>query len=148
MTYEEEIDRTIQLTDDETKILFSLSTEPEYDATFIRLLLDYLYKDDKSILTYRSFTGRTRKKNKAVGIDKDSDGSKFKAISPEKKGTIFSLFRKRIVSSGTTKHDKFLRLRSANITRLVGHGIGNIRLSKTPLNDIEKTDCHSHFASV
>lgn len=149
---QEEIGQTIQLMDVETKTLFSLSTAPQYDATFIRYLLGYLYKDDKSILTYRSFSGRTLKKKKAANVDLDAAGSsqstQFKPISPEKKSTIFSLFRKRIENSDISKCDKFKRLRSANISHLVGIGISNIRMVNKRLNDIQRIESSSHSESV
>lgn len=143
-----EIGETIPLADDEAKSLNSISTTKEYDATFIRILLEFLYKSDVRVLEYRSFTGRTAKKVQTNNAS-SSESGQFKAISPKKKNTIFSLFRERIEKCNISKSEKFTRMRSSNITRLVGIGIANIRKMNYPTvesssSDSLLTDCSSH----
>lgn len=141
MNCQPEIGQTVSLTDDETKRLSSISTAQEHDATFVRILLEFLYKDDINVLEHRSFTGRNRTAKKSQNNIDNSGGArscqsdKFKAISPIKKNTIFSLFRERIERCSVSKNDKFNRLRTANITRLVGGGITNLRRSSQPPNE-------------
>lgn len=141
---QQEIGQTIPLTDDETKKLFSISTAQEYDATFIRILLEILYKDDISVLEHRSFTGRTMKRchvnNAHSGGDSSCQCDQFKAISPKKKDTIFSRFRERIEKCNGSKSDQFKRIQTTNITRLVGMGIANLRKSKQSSNDCPPTE--------
>lgn len=102
----------------------------QHDATFIRILLEILYKNDFEKLSHRSFTGRS-KGEKATNVCLDdvnqTETAPFKAISPRKKSGIVTLFKKRIELATTSKQDQFNRLRSTNITRLVGAGITNIR---------------------
>lgn len=121
----------IEITLDETIELNSVSTSSQYDATFIRLLLEILYKNNKDALLHRSYSGRTKKTNRlSLGNDGDpSQIEEFKAVSPVKKQTIFTQFRKRIMNSNIPTQEKFIRLKSQNIARLVAVGIANIRKS-------------------
>lgn len=150
LDHQQEIGQTISLMDDETKRLFSLSTAQEHDATFIRILLEFLYKDDISTLEHRSFTGRNRtvKKNQIYNADSDDADSyqsdKFKAISPKKKNTIFTLFRERIEKCNVTEHEKFTRVRSTRVIRLVGMGIYNLRKSNQASNGCPPNVRSSH----
>lgn len=105
--------------------------ETQYDATYIRILLEILYKDDLKTLLHRSFSGKTKKNSMPTAACLDdislSQTEPFKAISPRKKCDIFCLFNRRVRHANTSKQDQFDRLRSANIARLIGAGIVNIR---------------------
>lgn len=126
---DDEAEEASVLTNEEEKRLNSVSVSVQYDATFVRILLEILYKDDIKILSHRSFTGKTSKGEMATNDESGNSNETvpFKAISPRKKSDIITLFKKRIANAGTNKQDQFNRLRSANITRLVGAGITNIR---------------------
>lgn len=125
------------LTDDEITILNSLPKTAEKDATFVRLLLSFLYKNDLHVLkTARSFTGRTRKSKKTMlteGVD-SPQANEFKAISPKKKNMIFNLFKNRIEKSGVSKQEQFSRIGAKNLSQLVSKGISNLRLQSEPLS--------------
>lgn len=123
-------DGMIEITFDDMKELNSVSTDQKYDATFIRMLLEILYKTNKSTLLHRSFSGQTRNSTQTTVDGDSSQKEQFKAVSPQKKQRIFSLFRDRIMHADTDdSQDKFLRLKSTNIGRLVAVGIANIRRS-------------------
>lgn len=109
------------------------------DATFIRILLEILYKNDLSCLEFRSFSGSTRKK-RPEEIDSEQN-TPFKAISPNKKNKIFELFKKRIQQANISQEDKCLRLQFNNITKLVAVGIGNLRkTNRTPLKSAVRAE--------
>lgn len=105
------------------KELNSLSTEIINDATFVRLLLRFLYKDNLGVLSHRTYTGYSRKSNGANALQVDQ----FKPISPQKKLKICSLFRDRIMNANITTQEKCTRLKSKNVVRLIGAGIVNLR---------------------
>lgn len=112
------------LTTEEQHALNEVSLKTEHDSKFIRMLLSFLYKDDLSVLSFRTFTGRS-KPQKAVVNENNSD--QVKRISPAKKVLIFNLFQKRIMNANITKQDQFKRLQSSNVSRLIATGIGNLR---------------------
>lgn len=119
----------------ESKRLNSISTAMEHDATFVRVLLEILYKDNLQILVHRSFSGRSRKpigsaENVCVNDIGSSQTEQFKAISPAKKSQISSLFNKRIDNINIPKQEKLARICSSNLRRLVSTGIGNLRKPK------------------
>lgn len=114
----------VEITVAEMLKLNSLSREKPQDASFIRILLEVLYKDNLRVLLSRSFTGRTSKANIAGNTLKDGE---FKAISPIKKKKIFSLFRDRIMNANVSAQEKFARLQAKHISRLISVAITNIR---------------------
>lgn len=80
------------------------------------MLLEFLYKDDISVLAYRSFSGRTRKLKKtaddAIDAENLSQPNTFQAISPQKKDTLFTLHgahAKRISHATRTVHSILLK---------------------------------------
>lgn len=105
--------------------LDSISTVQKSDATFIRLLLQILYKSNINVLQCRTFSGNSISNRTTIGDS--SQKKQMEAISPQKKQKIFSLFRERIVHADISTQDKFTRLKSTNIARLVAVGIANIR---------------------
>lgn len=102
-----------------------IPTAQKCDSTFIRLLLEILYKSDINALQCRTFSGKAISNRTTIGDS--SQNKQTEAISPRKKQKFFSLFRERIVHADISTQDKFKRLQSANIARLVAVGIGNIR---------------------
>lgn len=114
----------ILLTENEVKSLNSIPVTQQKDATFIRILLEILYKNELSCLDFRSFSGSTRKKRQ----EEDSEpNTPFKAISPNKKKKIFELFKKRVQEANIPQEEKCIRLHFNNISKLVAVGIGNLR---------------------
>lgn len=107
----------------------SVSLTEKYDATFIRILLEILYKDDIKTLLHRSFSGRTTKPTVASGSDVclDDTQTEHKAISPKKKSDIFLLFKHRILHANISKQEQLKRLQATNISRIVAVGISNLR---------------------
>lgn len=112
------------LTEDEEKSLNAISLKAEHDSKFIRILLSQLYKDDLSILSFRTFTGQSKFKKKTIN---DNISDEIKPISPAKKTQIFNRFKQRIMEASITKQEKFKRLQSSNVARLIATGIGNLR---------------------
>lgn len=121
-------DDSIEITSSEMVTLNSVSIAQQYDATYVRLLLEILYKNDNNALLYRTLSGRSRKTNQSDL--NDGEAGQHKAISPTKKQKIFTMFRERIINSNIASQEKFTRLQTKNISRLVAIGIGNIRKSK------------------
>lgn len=131
----EEDANEVNITDDEMSELNRLSKTKDKDATFIRLLLQFMYKDNLHVLkTARSFTGRSRKTKKTTLNDEIDSPQKteFKAISPMKKKIIFSLFKNRVEKSGVSKQETFTRISSTNLSQLVSKAISNLRLQCKP----------------
>lgn len=126
----------IILTDEESVTLNSLEKTAKKDATFIRLLLQFLYKENLHVLTTaRSYSGRTRPPKKPMSTHEVDSTEEFKAISPKKKKMIFDLFKNRIEKSGVSKQEQFSRLCTKNFSQLVSKGISNLRVqSKTSLS--------------
>lgn len=118
-------DEIVTLTDDQIKALRSLSIDTHYDATFVRILLEFVYKDRLNVLFKRSFTGKTRQSKQPNS--KEGDDEPFQPISPQKKRTIFRYFKERITNADLTKQEQFDRLNSRNIIQLVSKGISNVR---------------------
>lgn len=142
---------------EELKSLNSVSIATQYDGTFIRILLEILYKNDLNVLSLRSFSGRTTKARMAqLNLANNTESSQtesFKAISPPKKNKIFSQFKERIMKSNVTKQEQLSRLQSTNISRLVAIAIGNIRKAEKKLKHHFNLNKHSaksqhHFRNI
>lgn len=103
------------LTKEDLLKLNSVSNLKKADATFIRFLLEILYKDDLRVLINRSVTGKLKK---TVTSNE---------ISPEKKGVIVSLFNNRIENSSAPIREQLERIKSQNVNVLIKTGINNIR---------------------
>lgn len=122
-----------QLTDDDLKKLDAISTSARNDATFIRILMEILYKDNICTLMYRSFSGQKRKAKKNTTPDlslqenSSSEPSSTKAISPQKKDIIFALFKQRIEKTDIPMEEKLNRMKTEHIKRLVAVAIDNHR---------------------
>lgn len=101
------------------------------DATFVRILLEILYKGNIGSLLLRSVSGRSRQKSK-------SNETPFKAISLEKKQAIYHHFLKRNQNANVTLQESFDRLKTTNIDRHIRNGITNIRR--------HNNECCSHVA--
>lgn len=124
-------DQMEQLTDEELMKLNSVSTSAQNDATFIRILMEILYKNNMNALMHRSFTGQMRKSNHTTAVDvssqQDVSDESFKAISPSKKKTVFTLFKQRIEKIDMPAEERLNRIKTAHIKRLVAIAIGNHR---------------------
>lgn len=116
-----ETEDTYKFSDEEQKTLNSTPISQESDATYFRCLLEFLYKDDLSVLNNRSVTGRTPKK-----------GPEFKCISPDKKEIIFKKFSERL------QNPKVNRLNTNYIGRKIAVAIGTIRKSTAKENAASK----------
>lgn len=120
------------LTKDEENALDAVSLKAEHDSKFIRILLSQLYKDDLSMLSFRTFTGRSKLQKNLIN---DNTSDQIKPISPAKKIQIINRFKQRIMNASITNQEKFKRLQSSNVTRLIATGIGNLRRQqKVPHN--------------
>lgn len=124
---EEKIDHGF--TDEEKKILNSVSLLKKADAVFIRHLLEFLYKDNLKLLQRRSFSGQTRKRKRENANEPQQNVKQeaFKAISPMKKMIIFSEFTKRIENSNIPKQEQYQRLANDYVAQKIAWGIDNIR---------------------
>lgn len=122
-----------QLADDDLKKLDAISTSAKNDSTFIRILMEILYKDNISTLMRRSFSGQKRKAKNDTMPDlplqknHSSESSSTKTISPKKKDTIFALFNQRIEKIDMPMEEKLNRLKTEHIKRLVAVAIANHR---------------------
>lgn len=120
-----------QFTEEEIKALNSISIVK--DATYVRTMLSFLYKDDLSILNDRSWSGRTRTRIKTLADNQESltphqaHKSEFKIMTPEKKHLIHTKYTERIQASSIYMQEKYLRTNKEYIQKLVSYGIGNIR---------------------
>lgn len=103
--------------------LNSISIARQFDATFIRSILESLYKENLEALGFRSYSGLTTKSKKGSKSEK----GEFKAISPAKKTTLFKMFRNRVMHANISTHEKIERLQPTNVSRLVALAIGNVR---------------------
>lgn len=106
------------ISDDVQKRLNSTSTLADADAQYMRHLLEFLYKDDFSALDNRSLSGHTPKKS-----------ANHKAISPEKKDVLFSMFIERLQNPNIPLQDKVKRMDKVYIGRKIAVAIGTIRKS-------------------
>lgn len=122
-----ETEDTYKFSDEEQKTLNSTPISQESDATYFRCLLEFLYKDDLSVLNNRSVTGRTPKK-----------GPEFKCISPDKKEIIFKKFSERLQNPKVPLHEKVNRLNTNYIGRKIAVAIGTIRKSTAKENAASK----------
>lgn len=104
-------------------MLNSTSISLEADATYFRYLLEFLYKDDLSVLDRRTLTGRTPNKN-----------SEIKCISPDKKEIIFKQFTERLENPKIPLQEKAKRLDRCYIGRRIAVAIGTIRKSTAKAN--------------
>lgn len=116
-------------TEEEEKILNSVSILKTADAAFIRHLLQFLYKEDLKLLQKRSFSGKTRTP-KAKNVNEPQQivsQEPFKPISPMKKKVIFGKFTERIKNSKISTQEQFQRLETRYVAQLVAWGIANLR---------------------
>lgn len=133
MQYDDGEESYEQLTDDEMKKLNSISISQKNDATFVRIMIEMLYKNNISDLLYRSFSGQKRKARNASTLDTFSQGedsfesNESKAMSPAKKRAIFVQFNKRIKKIDMPEKERFDRSKTENIKRLVAVAIANHR---------------------
>lgn len=116
-----------EFTEDETKILNSTSMYKQFDALFVRHVLEFLYKDDLHVLENRSCSGRTRKSRKSNNNEVTEEVVLNKALTPEKKKIIFNEFSKRIEKCNIPTEQKLIRLDSKYISRQILTAIGTVR---------------------
>lgn len=124
---QEEIDYVF--TEEEMKVLNSVSPLKKGDAIFVRHLLEFLYKTDLKLLQRRSYSGqmRTRKEKSAEEPQPIVSQLPFKAISPMKKKIIFQEFTKRIKNSNLSKQEQLQRLANDYVAKKIAWGISTIR---------------------
>lgn len=120
-----EDDEKHEFTEEETKILNSLPIIRASDSSFVRILLQFLYKDNLSDLKTRSYSGKSRGQSR--GQAELETEATFKAITPAKKRAIHYHFSNRINKSNIPIEEKVERLDAKYISKLVSWGIGTLR---------------------
>lgn len=101
------------------------------DSTYIRKLLEIVYRDEEHKLPFRSLNGCPEgfvHRNKKTFFRE-----KKLPISPEKRVLINSIFRQRIRSSKLPLEEKSERTKQSKINVFIAKSIVNIRRSKNLL---------------
>lgn len=114
------------LTEGDKNALKLISLLPKNDATYIRTLIELLYKENLFVLRHRTNTGKTgRSAENGNEIEKS-------AVSPNKKLTIVNMFERRIkdLPESIGRGERMNRI--AKINKHVTNGISYIVSFKLP----------------
>ncbi|KAG4071713.1 hypothetical protein HA402_011867 [Bradysia odoriphaga] len=122
------------ITSNELKALDRIPLETTKDSTFIKDCLQYIYKDNLSVLCQKSVKGTSER------IEFSADGGEVKRhsakdpMTPEKYDRVKELFIDRISQCDIDQVSHGERLKVTNINRLMASGIKNI--SKKQLKEM------------
>lgn len=110
----------------ELRDLRKMQNESRHDATFVRTALLYLYKDNPSLLQYKSVRGSKTK------LMKKKDGTVVKTepkepLSPKKLDILKSIYRERIFGATSDEVELTVRNNSTHFNQLIATSLSNIR---------------------
>lgn len=101
--------------------LRTIDGESKNDATFVRLVLKYLYKDNIAILSQRSVKGTSPRKKRRKLDGEEFEFGATQPMTPVKLKTLAGMFTERLSTSNGKESEKMLRQKKTEPTDCKGH---------------------------
>lgn len=105
--------------------LRSIDDDRTSDQSFIRLALEYLYKDNIGILSQRSVNGTKQRQKRGTMDGENLEFNATEPLSPAKKRVLIDIFSERI--SLATQEESQKIIREKNFNKLAAKGICYLR---------------------